>query len=80
MSISYYYMCHIFKNRYGVSPNQYHIKKRPELSLKDLLEGTKKIADIATSCGLRKRWKALRYSLSKLRGIGQSGSAYHYRH
>lgn len=51
MNISYYYMCHIFKNRYGVSPNQYRIKKRLELSLKDLLEGTKKIADIATSCG-----------------------------
>lgn len=50
-NISYYYMCHLFKNKYGISVNTYRTQKRLESAIKKLLKGDEKIADIAISCG-----------------------------
>ncbi len=51
LNISYYYMCHLFKNRYGISVNTLRTQKRLEFAMKKLLTGDEKIADIAISCG-----------------------------
>ncbi len=51
LNISYYYICHIFKNKYDISPNTYRHQKRLEIAVKKLMSGDEKISDIATSCG-----------------------------
>lgn len=51
LHISYYYMCHIFKDKYNVSVNTYRTAKRLGLAMKLLVESDRKIADISASCG-----------------------------
>lgn len=51
LNISYYYMCHIFKNKYGISVNTYRTQKRLEIAIRKLVETDEKIADIAVLCG-----------------------------
>lgn len=51
LNLSYYYMCHVFKNKVGVSVNTFRTQKRMKLAMSKLLETDEKIADIATLCG-----------------------------
>lgn len=51
LNISYYYMCHIFKNKYGITVNTFRTQKRLEIAMRKLLETDEKIADIAVLCG-----------------------------
>lgn len=51
LNISYYYMCHIFKNKYGITVNAFRTQKRLEIAMRKLLETEEKIADIAVLCG-----------------------------
>ncbi len=51
LNLSYYYICHIFKDKYGVSINTYINKKRLEHAMRKLVESGEKISDIATFCG-----------------------------
>ena len=49
--ISYYYMCHFFKSKTGVSVSAFRNQKRMELAIRQLLDTDKKISDIAVDCG-----------------------------
>ena len=49
--ISYYYMCHFFKNKTGMSVSAFRNQKRMELAIRQLLDTDKKISDIAVDCG-----------------------------
>lgn len=49
--ISYYYMCHFFKKRCGVTVNEFKNQKRLEKAVKKLLKSNDKIGNIATECG-----------------------------
>lgn len=51
LNISYYYMCHIFKNKYGVSINTFRTQKKLEIAMRKLIETDEKIADIAALSG-----------------------------
>lgn len=51
LHISYYYMCHIFKDNFNISISTYRTQKRLENTMKLLLEGDNKVSDIALSCG-----------------------------
>ena len=51
LHISYYYMCHVFKEKNGVSVNQFRNTKRLEKAMRMLIESENKISDIAISCG-----------------------------
>ena len=51
LNISYYYMCHIFKNKYGVSVNTFRTQKRLEIAMRKLIDTDEKIADIAVLSG-----------------------------
>lgn len=51
LNISYYYMCHIFKSKYGVSVNTFRTQKRLEAAMRKLTDTDEKIADIAVSSG-----------------------------
>ncbi len=51
LNMSYYYMCHIFKNKYGISVNTFRTQKRLEVAMRKLIESNEKIADIAIFCG-----------------------------
>jgi len=51
LNISYYYMCHIFKKKYGVSVNTFRTQKRLESAMRKLIQTDEKIADIGISCG-----------------------------
>ncbi len=51
LNISYYYMCHIFREKYGMSVNTFRNQKRIERAL-HLLKATKdSITNIASECG-----------------------------
>lgn len=47
LHISYYYMCHIFKDKFNISINSYRTKKRLENAMMLLLKSDDKISDIA---------------------------------
>ena len=49
--ISYYYLCHLFKEHVKKSLNLFRTHKRLEKAAKLLLETEQKITDIATACG-----------------------------
>ena len=51
LHISYYYMCHIFKDKFNISINSYRTKKRLENAMMLLLKSDDKISDIALSSG-----------------------------
>lgn len=51
LHISYYYMCHIFKDKFNISINTYRTKKRLEKAMKLLVKGAYSISDIAVLCG-----------------------------
>ena len=51
LHISYHYMCHIFKDKYGISVNTFRNQKRLELAMRKLVEGNEKISEIGLSCG-----------------------------
>ncbi len=51
LNISYYYMCHIFKNKYGISINTFRTQKRLEIAIQKLIQTDEKIAEIAVLCG-----------------------------
>ena len=51
LNISYYYMCHIFREKYGMSVNTYRNQKRLEMAIRRLLATTDRITDIAADCG-----------------------------
>lgn len=51
LNLSYFYLCHIFKNKYGISVNTFRTQKRLELAMQKLISGNEKISDIAVSCG-----------------------------
>lgn len=51
LNLSYYYMCHIFKERCGESVNSFRNKKRMEIAMRKLVASEEKISDIAISCG-----------------------------
>ena len=51
LNMSYYYMCHIFKNKHGISVNAFRTQKRLEIAMRKLIETDEKIADIAVLSG-----------------------------
>jgi len=51
LHISYYYMCHIFKDNFNESLSFYRTKKRLEKAMRLLAEGESKVSDIASLCG-----------------------------
>lgn len=51
LHISYYYMCHFFKSKTGISVNSFRNQKRIEKALRQLINTDKKVADIAIECG-----------------------------
>ena len=50
LNISYHYMCHIFKDKYGISVNTFRNQKRLEIAMRKLVESNEKISDIALTC------------------------------
>ena len=51
LHISYYYMCHIFKDKFNISINSYRTKKRLENAMMLLVKSDDKISDIAIVSG-----------------------------
>lgn len=51
LHISYFYMCHLFKEQFNISIGTYRTQKRLEKAMKLLVSGNDKISDIATMCG-----------------------------
>ena len=51
MHISYYYMCHLFKDKCGMPVNTYRTHKRLEKAMRLLSETDLKIADVSSACG-----------------------------
>ena len=51
LHVSYYYMCHLFKEKCGISITTFRNQKKLEKSMKMLLQTNKKVSDIATACG-----------------------------
>ena len=51
LHISYYYLCHFFKQHTGFTPIAYRNRKRIEKSMHLLAETEQKIIDIAADCG-----------------------------
>lgn len=51
LHISYYYMCHVFKSKTGISVSTYRIRKRMEKAMRALIETDERISDIAAVCG-----------------------------
>ncbi|MBE6693595.1 MAG: AraC family transcriptional regulator [Ruminococcaceae bacterium] len=51
MHVSYYYLCHCFKQRTGASINSYRTKLRIEKAVFEIVRTNKKITSIATECG-----------------------------
>jgi len=51
LNVSYYYVCHVFKNKYGITVNTFLTQKRLEIAMRKLIETDEKIADIAVLCG-----------------------------
>ena len=51
LHISYYYMCHIFKDNFNESLSLYRTKKRLEKAMRLLVESESRISDIASLCG-----------------------------
>ncbi len=51
LHISYYYMCHLFKDKFNISISTYRTKKRLEKAMRLLVDSDNKITDIADSCG-----------------------------
>lgn len=51
LHVSYYYLCHIFKQQTGMSINTYKNMKRIEKAIKELSLSDAKISDIASNCG-----------------------------
>lgn len=51
LNISYFYMCHIFRDKFNTSINTYRTKKRLEKAMRMLVESGRRISDIAISCG-----------------------------
>ena len=49
--ISYYYMCHLFKNKTGLSVSTYRNRKRVEKAIRLLADTDKKIGEIAAESG-----------------------------
>ena len=51
LHISYYYLCHFFKQHTGFTPIAYRNRKRIEKAMRLLAESDREIPDIATECG-----------------------------
>ncbi|MBE6689278.1 MAG: helix-turn-helix domain-containing protein [Ruminococcaceae bacterium] len=51
LHISYYYMCHLVKDKSGMTLNTFRNRKRLEKAMRMLAEGNEKISDIATLSG-----------------------------
>lgn len=51
LNISYYYMCHIFKSKYGISVNTFRIHKKLEIAMRLLISGNATVTDIAMRSG-----------------------------
>ncbi len=51
LNISYYYMCHVFKDNFNVSIGTFRTRKRLEKAMRLLVLSDSKISDIALSCG-----------------------------
>ncbi len=51
LNFSYYYLCHLFKDKTGETISLYRNLKRIEKAVKKLVGGADKISDIATFCG-----------------------------
>lgn len=51
LNLSYYYMCHFFKEHTGISFSEFRNKKRIEEAIKILCSTDRKISDVATACG-----------------------------
>jgi len=51
LHVSYYYLCHFFKQQTGLSPNAYKNRKRLEKAIRLLTGSGKRITDIASACG-----------------------------
>lgn len=51
LNVSYYYICHIFKKKYGISVNTFRTQKRLEIAMRQLIESDEKVAEIALLCG-----------------------------
>ena len=49
LNLSYFYLCHILKNKYGISVNTFRTQKRLELAMQKLISGDEKISEIAVS-------------------------------
>ncbi|MBQ8814652.1 MAG: exo-alpha-sialidase [Lachnospiraceae bacterium] len=51
LNVSYYYICHFFKEQTGMSLSTFRNQKRIELAMRKLVQTGEKIADVATDCG-----------------------------
>ena len=51
LHISYYYICHFFKQQTGLSLNAFRNQKRMEQAIRMLIDTDAKISDIAVNCG-----------------------------
>ena len=51
LNLSYYYMCHVFREKYGMTVTAYRAGKRLEAAARKLVGGGERITDIASSCG-----------------------------
>ncbi|MBE6883431.1 MAG: helix-turn-helix domain-containing protein [Ruminococcaceae bacterium] len=51
LNVSYYYICHFFKQQTGMSLSTFKNQKRMEKAIRELSETDKKIAEIAAKCG-----------------------------
>lgn len=51
LNISYYYMCHVFKEKYGMTVNEFRNQKRLEKAMKLLASENEKISNVAIACG-----------------------------
>ncbi|MBE5761485.1 MAG: helix-turn-helix domain-containing protein [Clostridiales bacterium] len=51
LHMSYYYMCHVFKNKLKITINTYRTKKRLEQAMRLLVQSDNRITDIASLCG-----------------------------
>lgn len=71
LNISYYYMCHIFKNNCGVSVNTFRTQKRLEKAMRMLVEGDDKISNIALWSGFNNS-SYFTESFTKLVGVSPS--------
>lgn len=51
LNLSYYHMCHLFREKYGMTVTAYRSRRRLETAMRKLVYSDEKITDIASLCG-----------------------------